>query len=144
MAMDPFRTRLHLRWADIDANFHLRHSVYYDVCAQQRMDALKSVGITMERMREGGFAPVLFKEECTFRKEILLDDEIWVDLKYRPGKDATRFSFEHTFSKADGTYCATLIVVGAWIDSRLRKIIAPPIDPSVMDGIPRAAGSTGG
>lgn len=133
----PFRTRLHLRWADIDANFHLRHSVYYDVCAQQRMDALKQLGITLEWMRTNRIGPVLFREECVFRREIKLDDEVYVDLALRPMDDPMRFSFIHTFSKADGTYCATVTVEGAWIDTVRRKLAPAPLHmQDALAGLP--------
>lgn len=134
-----FTTPLHLRWADIDANFHLRHSVYYDVCAQQRMEALTSLGITLRTMQEGQFGPVLFREECTFRREIKLDDVVNIELRIRYlSKDHSRFSFAHTFTKADGTYCATVIVEGAWIDTKLRKLTAPPVlAGEAMDHLPR-------
>jgi acyl-CoA thioester hydrolase len=122
-----FSTRISLRWADIDANFHLRHSVFYDLCAQQRMEALTSMGITLKTMQEQHYGPIIFREECTFRREIKLDDDVSIDLRIRYlSKDHSRFSFAHTFTKADGTYCATLIVEGAWMDTRLRKLIAPP------------------
>lgn len=138
---EAFRTRLHLRWADIDANFHLRHSVYYDLCAQQRMEALQHVGITMERMRADHIGPILFREECTFRREVKLDDEVYVALALREVTDPRRFSFEHTFTKADGTYCATLVVEGAWMDTRQRKLTAPPADFTVaMATLPKPAG----
>lgn len=136
VAPDPFRTRAHLRWADIDANFHLRHSVYYDLCAQQRMSALTDVGISLMHMRRGGYGPVLFKEECTFRREIKLEDEIWIVLRRCAVNEPSRFSFVHTFIKADATYCARLVVTGAWIDTRLRKITVPPFDPELMERIP--------
>jgi acyl-CoA thioester hydrolase len=137
----PFRTRLHLRWADIDANFHLRHSVYYDLCAQQRMEALASVGITLGLMKEQHLGPVIFREECTFRREIGLHDEVNVDLSLRGlSRDHARFFFAHTFTKADGTYCATLIVEGAWIDTRLRKLTTPPpLAIDALDHLPRTA-----
>jgi acyl-CoA thioester hydrolase len=137
---DPFRSRLHLRWADIDANFHLRHSVYYDVCAQQRMEALVAQGITLAVMKEHHFGPVLFREECTFRREIKLEDEVYIDLHLRYlSRDHSRFSFQHVFSKADGTYCATLVIEGAWMDTRLRKLCAPPEFASEgLDHIPRS------
>lgn len=137
----PFRTRLHLRWADIDANFHLRHSVYYDVCAQQRMEALTAAGISLAVMKENHFGPVLFREECTFRREIKLEDEVYIDLELRHlSRDHGRFSFKHTFTKADGTYCATLIIEGAWIDTRLRKLTAPPtVAADALDHLPRTA-----
>ncbi len=133
----PFRTRLHLRWADIDANFHLRHSVYYDLCAQQRMDALTHVGVTLEWMRANHIGPVLFREECVFRREIKLDDEVHVDLAVRPMADPMRFSFVHTFFKADGTYCATITVEGAWIDTVRRKLAPAPVSmQEALKGLP--------
>jgi acyl-CoA thioester hydrolase len=122
----PFRTRVVLRWADIDANFHLRHSVYYDLCAQQRMEALNQVGITLEWMRANHIGPVLFREECIFRREIKLDDEVYLDLAVRPSDDPRRFSVVHTFTKADGTYCATLTVEGAWMDTVQRRLTPAP------------------
>jgi acyl-CoA thioester hydrolase len=135
-----FSTRISLRWADIDANFHLRHSVFYDLCAQQRMEALTSMGITLKTMQEQHYGPIIFREECTFRREIKLDDDVSIDLKIRYlSKDHSRFSFAHTFTKADGTYCATLIVEGAWMDTRLRKLTAPPaVASDALDHLPRA------
>lgn len=140
MSTAPFRTRLVLRWADIDANFHLRHSVFYDLCAQQRMDALKHLGITMQLMKEKHFGPILFREECTFRREIKLDDEVYVQLALRSlSQDQSRFAFEHTFSKADGTHCATLIAEGAWMDTVQRKLTAPPpMTVEAMEALPRS------
>lgn len=139
-----FRSRLHMRWADIDANFHLRHSVYYDVCAQQRMEALTQQGISLAAMKEHHFGPVLFREECTFRREIKLEDEVYLDLHLRfLSRDHGRFSFQHTFVKADGTYCATLIVEGAWMDTRLRKLCVPPgVAVVALDHIPRSTDFT--
>ncbi len=136
----PFRSRLNLRWADIDANFHLRHSVYYDLGAQQRMDALTAEGISLAMMKEHHFGPVLFREECTFRREIKLEDEVWIDLQLRHlSRDHMRFSFQHLLSKADGTYCATLVIDGAWMDTRLRKLCAPPaLACEGLDRIPRS------
>jgi acyl-CoA thioester hydrolase len=136
-----FRTRINLRWADIDANFHLRHSVFYDLCAQQRMEALSSMGITLRSMQQQHYGPIIFREECTFRREIKLEDEVYVELQLRYlSRDHARFSFAHTFVKADGTYCATLIVEGAWMDTKLRKLAAPPaVASDAMDHLPRTA-----
>ena len=35
-----FSKTISLRWADLDPNFHLRHSVYYDLGSQQRVEVL--------------------------------------------------------------------------------------------------------
>jgi len=137
----PFRTRVQLRWADIDANFHVRHSVYYDLCTQQRTEAMEALGITLEVMKEGHFGPVLLREECTFRRELKLHDAIMLEVRMRSlSRDHSRFSFEHVFLKEDGTLCARLIVEGAWIDTQRRKLSAPPqLAEQAMDHVPRTA-----
>lgn len=123
----PFRTRIQLRWADIDANFHLRHSVFYDLCAQQRIVALQSVGLTMDVMQQHHFGPIIFREECIFRREIKLTDDLFLELAVRHlSRDRRKWSFAHTFIKADGTDCATSNCEGAWMDTGSRKLTAPP------------------
>ena len=135
----PFRTQVHLRWADIDANFHLRHSVFYDLCAQQRILALQSVGLTMDLMKEHHFGPIIFREECIFRREIKLSDELYLELGVRhQSKDRRKWAFSHNFIRSDGTDCATSICEGAWMDTQLRKLTAPPGGFSeTLDLLPR-------
>lgn len=137
----PYRTKVHLRWADIDANFHLRHSVFYDLCAQHRMEVLQHLGLTMNVMQELGFGLIIFREECTFRREIKLVDEVYLDVVVRYlTKDLRKFSFVQQFTKTDGTLCATLVVEGAWMDASTRKITAPPLlATDVFEHLPRAA-----
>jgi acyl-CoA thioester hydrolase len=38
--MDSFTIPLDIRWSDLDPNFHLRHSVYYDYGAFARVQFL--------------------------------------------------------------------------------------------------------
>ena len=67
---------IQLRWSDLDPNFHLRHSVYYDwgvVCRVEFLDKYDLNAATMQRLHIG---PILFREECVFRKEIRSGDKI--------------------------------------------------------------------
>lgn len=138
--MSEHRTRLHFRWADIDANFHLRHSVYYDLCAQQRMAILTDHGLSLAAMMQHGFGPVLLREECVFRREIKLEDEVWSELRLRHlSRDHVRFGFAHILTKGDGAHCAHLMVDGAWMDTRLRKLCAPPAFAiEALEHVPRS------
>ena len=45
--MTSFSKHLTFRWADLDPNFHVRHSVYYDCAAQHRMEILDSLGLNL-------------------------------------------------------------------------------------------------
>ena len=124
--MTSFTKEISLRWSDLDPNFHVRHSAYYDFGAQHRIEILESLGLTMKVLQQQHFGPILFREECIFRKEIKLADKITMQTKVsqmRP--DASRWSIVHEFINEEGNLCAVITVDGAWMDIKLRKIANP-------------------
>ncbi|HMV08230.1 MAG TPA: acyl-CoA thioesterase [Cyclobacteriaceae bacterium] len=124
--MSKFSMPVSIRWADIDANRHLRHSVYYDFGAAARMQLLSERGLTTHKLEELQIGPVLFREEAVFRREIHLEDQITITVEmHKASEDYSRWSLRHTFLKQDGTLSATLTIDGAWIDLRLRKLAMP-------------------
>lgn len=121
-----FNQTVQIRWADIDANRHLRHSVYYDYGASMRMNALTSHGLSMKKLEELGLGPVLFREEAIFKREIMFEDIITIDVEVvRARQDFARWSLRHNFTKADGTVAAIINIDGAWIDLAKRKLAVP-------------------
>jgi len=125
--MNEFSRTIQLRWSDLDPNFHIRHSVYYDWGAFVRVEFLNEFGLTSHVMQELKFGPILFREECIFRREIRSGDEIKMNLQLlRSKKDFTRWSIRHQITKADGTLCALITVDGAWMDVVRRKLSSPP------------------
>ena len=137
--MNEFSREVHLRWSDLDPNFHVRHSVYYDWGAFCRIEFLNQYGLNYKVMQELQFGPIIFREECVFRKEIRSGDEIKINLKLKGGrKDYSRWSIVHEITKADGTLCAVLTVDGAWMDTQKRKLaMLPVIFNSAFEIIPR-------
>ena len=136
-----FNKHLSIRWSDLDANFHLRHSVYYDFGAQLRLDILNSLGLTLEIMREQHFGPVLLREECVFRREIRLNDHVIITAKLaKLSADGSRWTIQHEFLSLSQKVLATLTVEGGWIDTNLRKFITstPAIVKEVFESIPRS------
>ena len=78
-------------------------------------------------MQKLQFGPILFKEECVFRKEIKLGDEIKMNLQLiRARKDFSRWSIQHQIVKNSDTLCAVLTVDGAWMNIVQRKLTSPP------------------
>ena len=125
--MKEFNRIIQLRWSDLDPNFHVRHSVFYDWGAFCRVEFLNEFGLTSHVMQELKFGPILFREECIFRKEIRSGDEIKIDLQLlRSKKDFSRWSIQHSITKSDSTLCGILTVDGAWIDVVRRKLASPP------------------
>src|SRR4051812_19491449 len=98
MTEDLYTKKISLRWADLDPNFHLRHSVYYDFGAQQRIEVLYALGLTPEVMMKGHFGPIIFREECVFRREIKIADEVYLTAEVGKQKpDASRWMIQHEF-----------------------------------------------
>jgi len=116
-----------IRWSDLDPNFHLRHSAYYDFGAYCRICFLFDNGVTDNVMKAHSIGPVLFREECFFKREIVFGDKITINLKLKSvAKDCRKFSMQHEIFKNDNTLAAALIIDAAWMHTRLRKIITPP------------------
>lgn len=120
---------LSLRWSDLDANYHLRHSAYYDLAAQERIDILNEYNISISLMKEQNVGPVLFKEQCEFKREIHLHSKIHITTKLlKMKKDASFWVIQHEFLSNEGQLHAILKVEGSWIDTIKRKLARPVPD----------------
>ncbi|MBI5858512.1 MAG: acyl-CoA thioesterase [Sphingobacteriales bacterium] len=129
--MEAFVLPIQIRWADIDSNFHLRHSVYYDWAAMCRLEFLKERGLTPAMMQKLQFGPVIFREECIFKKEIKYEEQVSINLKLVKGRrDYSRWSITHEIIKNGDTVCAVLTIDGAWINVTERKLFIPPAEVS--------------
>lgn len=140
--MNDFSRIVQIRWSDLDPNFHLRHSVYYDWGAFCRVEFLNEYGLTADVMQQLQFGPILFKEECVFRREIKLADEVKMNLQLtRAKKDFSRWSIQHQITKNGNTLCAVLTVDGAWMNVVQRKLTSPPEQVhEVFSKMPQAEG----
>ena len=138
--MGTFTKEISIRWSDLDPNFHVRHSAYYDFGAQHRIEILEQLGLTMKAMQMEHFGPVLFREECVFRREIRLNSKVFISTKIGKMKaDASRWTIFHELKNENDELYATISVDGAWIDTKLRKIAnpTPQIAVDVMNNMPK-------
>jgi acyl-CoA thioester hydrolase len=116
-----------IRWADMDANVHMRHSAYNDYAAHTRLLFMAENGFGMDWFKEHNVYPVLFREETVFRKEILGNETITIDaVLLKMNDDGSRWTIMNHFFKNDGTLAAKLTVDGAWMDLVKRKLTVPP------------------
>ncbi|AXY75224.1 thioesterase [Paraflavitalea soli] len=138
--MSNYVKTVEVRWSDLDPNFHLRHSVYYDYGAYCRIAFLEAHGLSAAFMAQNHLGPILFREECVFRKEIRLGDVVTIDLHLLKAKeDQSRWSIQHHIYKNADVLAAVITVEGAWINTQLRKLSAPPEQVlHVFNNMPRA------
>ena len=125
--MQDFLLPVQVRWSDLDPNFHLRHSVYYDWGALCRIEFLAKMGLTWQRMLQLQIGPILFREECVFKKEIRMGDPVTVTIELLKAKrDFSRFTIRHEIKKDASTISAIITVDIAWINGVTRKLAVLP------------------
>ncbi|NCU03885.1 MAG: acyl-CoA thioesterase [Chitinophagaceae bacterium] len=137
--MNTYSKTVELRWSDVDANQHVMHSKYYELGAHTRMSFLLAHGYTTELMRELKVGPILFREECIFRRELHAGEVVTVTmLLSKCRRDGSRWSVRHEILKADGTVAAVMNADLAWMDVIERKLAAPPVAAELMTKMPKA------
>lgn len=134
-----FEMPIEVRWSDMDPNFHVRHSVYYDFGAQCRTEYLFKNGLNAQFMLSNNIGPILFREEAIFKKELKFGDALKIDVHVsKLRRNGSRFSFQHKILKGEEV-CAIINVDGAWIDTQKRKLTVPPDSAAkVLMEMPRA------
>jgi acyl-CoA thioester hydrolase len=117
---------IEIRWADLDPNGHVRHSVYYDWGAMVRLSFLEGRGVGVAWMSANAIGPVLFREEAKFLKELRFADQVRMDMRLAAASlDGRKWRIRHRLIR--GVDEAAIIEVdGAWLDLRARKIVVPP------------------
>ena len=142
--MEAYFKNVEIRWSDLDPNYHLRHSVYYDLGAFCRIAFLNENGITPQVMLSHHIGPVLFREECVFKREVKFGDELKVNLKLgQSTRDMRRWTLVHALWQQKDVVAAIITVEGAWLDTDLRKLAIPPaIFKTAFEMIPKTDGFT--
>ncbi|KZZ13079.1 hypothetical protein A3749_26725, partial [Oleiphilus sp. HI0078] len=122
-----YEKTIEVRWADCDANQHMRHSAYSDLCAHTRVAFLNEIGMTAKWFKQHNVGPVLFKEETEYKAEVNIGDELRVTVE--PG-EPTGFTktvqMLQNIYKANGELSAVHRCVVGWMDLEARKIIELP------------------
>lgn len=126
MSTGSYIKTMQLRWADIDANRHVLHSRYYEWGATMRMEFLVQHGLTIHWLEANNIGPIILREECIFKREIVFGDDISINVEATAAKkDYSRWSLRHQITKGRDTVAAIINVDGAWIDLAKRKMGTP-------------------
>lgn len=141
LLMEEYSWKADIRWADIDPNFHVLHSKYYDYAASCRMAFLTGHGITPALMMDKHTGPIIFREECVFKKEIKYGDAVAVLMKMdKLSEDYRKWTFVNELYINGDTLAAVVTVDGAWMDTLQRKVAAPPAEFRIgIDQIPKTS-----
>lgn len=122
-----FEKEIEVRWADCDANQHMRHTAYSDFCAHTRVCYLSHIGLTTQWNKQHNIGPVLFKEETEYKREAHLNEILRVTLEAGEPTGFTKSiqMVQHIY-KENGELTASHKCIVAWMDLEIRKIIGLP------------------
>ncbi|MDQ7081697.1 MAG: thioesterase family protein [Aquificota bacterium] len=73
--------RRRVQFYETDAQGVVHHSNYFRYFEEARGEYLRSLGIPYSRLRSMGYEVVLIEASCTFRKPLLYDEEVEIDLE---------------------------------------------------------------
>lgn len=122
-----FTVQFTTRWADFDANIHMRHTAYNDYAAEVRLRYFKKFNITIADFAKENIGPILFEENTKFLKEIHLGENITANLKIiGMSANGERWKMQHEVFNEVGKLSAIITVYGAWLDLKKRKLTTPP------------------
>jgi acyl-CoA thioester hydrolase len=125
--MTEYKQPAHIRWADLDPNYHVKHSAFYDLAAQFRTEVLQSQGMSIDFFQKSKMNPVLLREEGIFKREIRYGQQIFLKFELKGlSKDFSKYSIMTTFLRDNDTICATVTIFGGWLDLATRKLVIPP------------------
>ena len=139
--LNSYFKNIEIRWADLDPNFHVLHSKYYDFGAYCRMAFLTVHGVTVALMQQYHVGPIIFREECLFKREIKFGDDITINVMIdKITEDHRKWSLVHEIWINKETLAAIINIDGAWMNTQLRKTTIPPeVFMHCFDEVPKTA-----
>lgn len=127
-----FQEHFTARWADVDANRHLRNTVFSELATHTRFRLLQAHGFGQAAFESHRFGPVMFREEVRYRREVLFGETMTVNVLFAGlSPDGSHWRVRQEVARADGKQAAVLTIDGAWIHLDTRKLVPPP--PALLD-----------
>ncbi|HEY6003904.1 MAG TPA: acyl-CoA thioesterase [Anaeromyxobacter sp.] len=125
--MDPYARTFIVRWADCDANGHMRNTAYSEYATEVRIAYLAGKGFTWEKFLASKLGPVLLHEYIDYMREVRMGESVVVDFSVIGlSPDGARFRFEQNVWLPNRKKAARLVIAGGWMDLELRKLRLPP------------------
>jgi len=123
----PYIQRFRIRYSDLDTNGHVANTSYLKYSLDTRVGHLFANGLTAAMMSESGSAPVVFREEITYLKELFAPEEIevhyWIKSLH---EDGIRFEACTQIRRPGGEVAAHINIQGGWMNLRKRRLEKPP------------------
>jgi acyl-CoA thioester hydrolase len=128
-----------VRWSDLDANRHVKNTVFSEFATHTRFRLLEAHGFDQEKFARLRFGPVMLREEIRYRRELAFGNAVVVNVLFSGlSEDGSQWRVQQEVARS-GKQAAVLTIDGAWIHLDSRKLIAPPPELlTLLQALPRA------
>lgn len=135
----PFEEQFTVRWSDLDANRHVRNTIFSEFATHTRLRLLEAHGFSMADFEAMRFGPVMFREEIRYRRELVFGEGVVVNVLFAGlSDDGSQWRVHQEVSRGAGKSAALLTIDGAWIHLDSRKLVAPPPELlEILRSLPR-------
>lgn len=139
MTEHAYEERFDLRWSDLDANRHVRNTVFSELATHTRFRMLEASGFPQPRFEQARFGPVMFREEIRYRRELVFGERVTVNVLFAGlSDDGSHWRVHQEVTRVNGKQAGILTIDGAWIHLDTRKLVAPPHELlEVLRSLPR-------
>lgn len=128
--MDAYSMTYEVRWADIDANRHVRYSAYIDAATELRYRFFNQYNMPPESFEKLGIGPVYTSISATFFREVRMGETLTITYQLAGlSPQGIRWKIKHDFLKSNGKKAVILFLKGAFLDltSRQPTVLTPEI-----------------
>jgi acyl-CoA thioester hydrolase len=122
-----FQEHFTARWSDLDANRHLRNTIFSEFATHTRFRLLEAHGFSQAAFEARRFGPVMFREEIRYRREVRFGETVTVNVLFAGlSADGSQWRVRQEVAREDGKQAALLTIDGAWIHLDTRTLVPPP------------------
>ena len=136
-----FQEQFTVRWSDLDANRHVRNTIFSEFATHTRFRFLESSGFPQATFEALRFGPIMFREDIRYRRELVFGEVVSVTVEAAGlSDDGSHWRVQQEVRKDNGKQAALLVIDGAWIHLDTRKLLAPPAELiDALRGLQRTA-----
>lgn len=118
-----------IRWADLDANGHVRYSAYIDATADVRYRFFAEHDFPPEAFQKLGISPVYTALSAQFLREVRSGETLNINyLLAGLSPQGSRWKVQHDLLKANGKKAAVISLEGTILDLNTRRATVPPAE----------------
>ncbi|RHX92558.1 acyl-CoA thioesterase [Leptospira stimsonii] len=123
-----FESKIPVRFSDTDINGHVNNQNYNSYCDEAKMKAFISSGIDMEKTKQSGIGPIVYKAEYEYLSDLKYPDTVIVKTRVEFIKRTRAIFHQQLIRESDGKIVSKVRSYGMWINFETKKPAFLPLE----------------